>query len=82
MLAPVWRNENGSSLIFTNIESDLVLGAGGDQCEGGWSFTPNSSWVPAVYHIRVGSNLEDVRGNDIAGPSIDLSEKTPMLQDR
>jgi hypothetical protein len=39
-----------------------------DQCERRWSFTPSSSWIAGVYRIRVGSNLEDVCGNSIAGP--------------
>jgi hypothetical protein len=39
-----------------------------DQCERRWSFTPTFSWAPGVYCIRVGSDLEDVCGNDIAGP--------------
>jgi len=39
-----------------------------DRCERRWNFTPNSSWSQGVYHIRVGSELEDVCGNNIAGP--------------
>jgi hypothetical protein len=39
-----------------------------DKGERRWSFTPKSSWSPGVYHIRVGPELEDVCGNDIAGP--------------
>jgi hypothetical protein len=39
-----------------------------DQYEKRWSITPNSSWVPGTYQIHVGSDLEDVCGNDIAGP--------------
>jgi hypothetical protein len=39
-----------------------------DQNERRWSFTPNSAWVPGTYRVQVGSDLEDVCGNDIAGP--------------
>jgi hypothetical protein len=39
-----------------------------DQSERRWIFTPNSPWIPGAYHICVGSDLEDVCGNDIAGP--------------
>jgi hypothetical protein len=46
------------------IEGKIVV----DQCEKRWSFTPNSSWLPGDYHIRVSSDLEDVCGNDLAGP--------------
>jgi hypothetical protein len=38
-----------------------------DQCERRWSFTPSSPWIAGVYHIRVGSSLEDVCGNSITG---------------
>jgi hypothetical protein len=38
-----------------------------DQCERRWSFTPSSPWVAGVYHIRVGSSLEDVCGNSRTG---------------
>jgi hypothetical protein len=31
------------------------------------SFTPTSPWIPGIYHIRVGSSLEDVCGNSISG---------------
>jgi hypothetical protein len=39
-----------------------------DQSERRWSFVPRSPWTAGVYHIRVGSNLEDVCGNNITGP--------------
>jgi hypothetical protein len=39
-----------------------------DQCERRWSFIPASPWTAGMYHIRVGSNLEDVCGNSITGP--------------
>jgi hypothetical protein len=35
-----------------------------DQSERRWSFVPRSPWTAGVYHIRVGSNLEDVCGNN------------------
>jgi hypothetical protein len=38
-----------------------------DQCEKRWNFTPASPWIAGLYHIRVGSSLEDVCGNSIAG---------------
>jgi hypothetical protein len=38
-----------------------------DQCERQWSFTPKSPWIAGVYHIRVGSSLEDVCGNTMTG---------------
>jgi hypothetical protein len=48
-----------------------------DQSERRWSFTPNSPWTTGAYHIRVGSNLEDVCGNNITGPF-----DRPLRQDR
>jgi hypothetical protein len=39
-----------------------------DQSERRWSLVPRSPWTAGVYHIRVGSNLEDVCGNNITGP--------------
>jgi hypothetical protein len=38
-----------------------------DQCERRWSFRPSSPWIAGVYHIRIGSSLEDVCGNSITG---------------
>jgi hypothetical protein len=38
-----------------------------DQCEKRWSFIPSSPWVAGIYHICVGSGLEDVCGNSISG---------------
>jgi hypothetical protein len=38
-----------------------------DQWERRWSFTPTSPWIAGVYHVRVGSSLEDVCGNSITG---------------
>lgn len=46
------------------MEGQIVV----DQCERRWSFIPNSPWIAGAYHIRIGSDLEDVCGNDIAGP--------------
>jgi hypothetical protein len=46
----------------------VIRGRGAvDQCERQWSFTPTSPWKAGVYHIRVGSSLEDVCGNTITG---------------
>jgi hypothetical protein len=39
-----------------------------DQNERRWNFTPTYPWIPGAYYIRAGSDLEDVCGNDIAGP--------------
>jgi hypothetical protein len=36
-----------------------------DQCERRWSFKPGSPWASGSYHVRVGSNLEDVCGNSV-----------------
>jgi hypothetical protein len=36
-----------------------------DDCERRWSFTPGAPWIAGLYHIRVGSGLEDVCGNSI-----------------
>jgi hypothetical protein len=38
-----------------------------DQYEREWSFTPTSPWIAGVYHIRVGSGLEDICGNSMTG---------------
>jgi hypothetical protein len=38
-----------------------------DQGERRWRFTPTSPWVAGEYQIHVGSSLEDVCGNSIAG---------------
>jgi hypothetical protein len=38
-----------------------------DQCERRWRFTPTSPWTAGTYHVRVGSGLEDVCGNNITG---------------
>jgi hypothetical protein len=52
-----------TSVDQSRIDGQVVV----DQCERRWSFTPTSSWVARVYRIRVGSRLEDVCGNSIAG---------------
>jgi hypothetical protein len=46
------------------IDGQIVV----DQCERRWSFIPQSCWVPGIYQIGVGSDLEDVCGNDPSGP--------------
>jgi len=38
-----------------------------DQCEKRWTFTPTSPWIAGMYEIDVGSSLEDVCGNSMAG---------------
>jgi hypothetical protein len=38
-----------------------------DQCEKRWTFTPTSPWIAGMYQIYVGSSLEDVCGNSMAG---------------
>jgi hypothetical protein len=38
-----------------------------DQCERQWTFTPTPTWIAGAYHLRVGTSLEDVCGNSIAG---------------
>jgi hypothetical protein len=45
------------------IDGQVVI----DQCEKRWSFTPASPWVAGMYHICVGSTLEDACGNSITG---------------
>jgi hypothetical protein len=83
ILLPVSRTRQPLVLVFTTpldwallwqtitIESADGLAIGGrvvvDQYERRWSFTPTSPWVAGVYHIRVGSGLEDVCGNNITG---------------
>jgi hypothetical protein len=46
------------------IDGQIVVDQGERRC----IFTPKSSWAPRVYHVRVSSELEDVCGNDMAGP--------------
>jgi len=48
-----------------------------DQHERRWSFTPTSPWVAGVYHVRIGSSLEDVCGNSITGPFDRPLRKSP-----
>jgi hypothetical protein len=38
-----------------------------DQYERRWNFTPTSPWAAGAYHIRIGSSLEDVCGNNLSG---------------
>jgi hypothetical protein len=83
ILLPATRSRRPLVLMFTNpldwvlllqtitirsadgsvIEGEVIV----DQWERRWSFTPRSPWVAGVYHIRVGSSLEDVCGNSITG---------------
>jgi hypothetical protein len=53
-----------------------------DQHERRWSFTPTSPWIAGVYHIRVGSGLEDVCGNNITGAFDRPLRKDPHLVTR
>jgi hypothetical protein len=53
-----------------------------DQHERRWGFTPTSPWVRGVYHIRVGSGLEDVCGNNITGAFDRPLRKSPNLVTR
>ena len=61
------------ALLFQTItvvseEGDVIAGqVAVDQCEKRWSFTPASPWVAGMYHVAVGSSLEDVCGNNITG---------------
>ena len=57
------------------IEGRVVVG----QHERRWSFTPTSPWISGVYHIRVGSSLEDVCGNSITGAFDRPLRKDPSL---
>jgi hypothetical protein len=50
-----------------------------DQCERRWSFTPSSPWIAGVYHVRVGSSLEDVCGNSITWAFDRPLRKSPDL---
>jgi hypothetical protein len=84
LLPPVTGSRQALVLTFPSpldwallMQSITILSADGaliggqvavDQCERRWSFTPSSSWTRGVYHIRVGSNLEDVCGNGMTGP--------------
>ena len=64
------RLEDGSA-----IDGQVVV----DQCERRWSFTPTSPWVAGIYHICVGSSLEDVCGNSITGAFDRPLRKDPNL---
>ena len=57
------------------IDGEVVV----DQCERRWNFTPSSPWIAGVYHIRVGSSLEDVCGNSISGAFDRPLRKDPHL---
>jgi hypothetical protein len=68
-----FKNPLDWALLFQTItvgsaEGDAIAGqVAVDQCEKRWSFTPASPWVAGMYHIGVGSSLEDVCGNNITG---------------
>jgi hypothetical protein len=57
------------------VEGRVVVG----QHERRWSFTPTSPWTSGVYHIRVGSSLEDVCGNSVTGAFDRPLRKDPSL---
>jgi hypothetical protein len=83
ILPPVTGSRQPLVLIFTSpldwallLQTITIVSADGavrdgqvvvDECERRWSFTPASSWVAGIYHIRVGCSLEDVCGNSITG---------------
>jgi hypothetical protein len=83
ILPPVTGSREALVLMFTNpldwalLSQTITIGSADglvvdgqvvvDQCERRWSFTPSSAWIAGVYHIRVGSGLEDVCGNSITG---------------
>jgi hypothetical protein len=72
-LVLLFKNPLDWALLFQTItvgsaEGDAIAGqVAVDQCEKRWSFTPASPWVAGVYHIWVGSSLEDICGNSITG---------------
>jgi hypothetical protein len=57
------------------VEGRVVVG----QHERRWSFTPTSPWTSGLYHIRVGSSLEDVCGNSVTGAFDRPLRKDPSL---
>jgi hypothetical protein len=83
ILPPVTGSRQALVLIFTSpldwallLQTITIGSADGsvidgrvvvDECERRWSFTPTLPWAAGVYHIRVGSSLEDVCGNSITG---------------
>ena len=58
------------------VEGRVVVG----QHERRWRFTPTSPWISGVYHIRVGSSLEDVCGNSVTGAFDRPLRKDPSLE--
>ena len=95
VLPPVTSTRQALVLMFTRpldwallLQSITIESADGlvidgrvavDQCEREWSFTPTSPWIAGVYHIRVGSGLEDICGNSITGPFDRPFRKGPNL---
>ena len=51
-----------------------------DRGERRWSYTPDAPWVSGHYGIRVSDSLEDVCGNDTAGPFDRSRQSEPSLQ--
>jgi len=72
LLLQTIRIESADGLV---IDGRVVVG----QHERRWSFTPTSPWISGVYHIRVGSSLEDVCGNSITGAFDRPLRKDPSL---
>ncbi len=95
ILPPVTGSRQALTLMFTSpldwallLQTITIESADGsvidgrvvvDQCEKRWSFTPTSPWIAGVYHIRVGSSLEDVCGNSITGAFDRPLRKGPNL---
>ena len=48
----------------STIDGQVVV----DQCETRWNFVPTSPWIAGQYRMHVMSNLEDLCGNNMAGP--------------
>jgi hypothetical protein len=83
ILPPVTGSREALTLMFTSpldwallLQAITIASADGlviegrvvvDQCERRWIFTPTSPWSAGVYHVRIGSSLEDVCGNRITG---------------
>jgi hypothetical protein len=81
ILLPATRSRKPLVFMFTNpldwallLQTITIRSADGsvikgqvvvDQWERRWSFTPSSPWTARVYHVCVGSGLEDVCGNSI-----------------
>ncbi|MEM6628327.1 MAG: Ig-like domain-containing protein [Bacteroidota bacterium] len=48
-----------------------------------WEFTPDSSWLPGTYEIRIETFLEDLAGNNLNRPfDLDLLENVELSKER